>query len=260
MTNELFDTPETTNGSSGTAGGTGRTASDSPGSGPSTTDTAKEQVQDVAHEGVQGGKHIASVATEQAKEVASEAGQQAKALLDQARSELMDHAASQRTRIAEQLQSLSQELGSMAAKSQQEGPASDLAQQASRQVGTLAHWLSEREPGSLVGELKDFARNKPGTFLAVAAGIGLVAGRMTRGVKAGPPAEAAQPGSPMASSPQPGVTAPAWAPPAPPAPLAATAGIPADALNVHPAAVAGHYRGDAEPAEPYVTQSNQLTP
>ena len=73
MTNELFDTPETTtDGLSGTAGGTGRTASDSPGSGRSTTDTAKEQVQDVAHEGVHGGKHVASVATDQAKEVASE--------------------------------------------------------------------------------------------------------------------------------------------------------------------------------------------
>jgi hypothetical protein len=74
----------------------------------------------------------------------------------------------------------------MASKSDQDGLASALAEQASRQTGTVAHWLAEREPGSLVGELKDFARAKPGTFLAVAAGIGLVAGRMTRGVQAGP--------------------------------------------------------------------------
>ena len=258
MTNELFDAPETTKGSAGTAGGAGMTASDSLGSGRSTTDTAKEQVHDVAHEGVQGGKHVASVATDQAKGVASEAGHQAKALLDQARSELTEHAASQRTRIAEQLQSLSQELGSMAAKSQQEGPAKDLAQQASRQVGTLAHWLSQREPGSLVGEMKDFARNKPGTFLAAAAGIGLVAGRMTRGVKAGPPVEDTQPGSPMAFSTQPGVTAaPAWAPPASP-----VAGVeaPATTLNERPAAGAGRYPGDSELAESFPAQSNQMTP
>ena len=256
MTNELFDAPETTtNGLSGTAGGTGRTASDSPGSGRSTTDTAKEQVQDVAHEGVHGGKHVVSVATDQAKEVASEAGHQAKALLDQARSELMDHAASQQNRVAEQLQSLSHELGSMASASQEEGLATDLAQQASRQVGTVAHWLSQREPGSLMGEMKDFARNKPGTFLAVAAGIGLVAGRMTRGVKAGPPVEGTEPGSPLASSPQEGVTAPAWAPPASPA-----AGVPANTLNEHPAAGAGRYPGDAELAESFPAQSNQMTP
>jgi len=256
MTNELFDTPETTtNSPSGTAGGLGSTVSDSVGSGRSTTETTKEQVQEVAHEGVQGGKHVAAVATEQAKEVASEAGHQAKALLDQARSELMDHAASQQNRVAEQLHTLSHELGSMASASQQEGLATDLAQQASRQLGTVAHWLSQREPGSLMGEMKDFARNKPGTFLAVAAGIGLVAGRMTRGVKAGPPVEAAQPGRPLASSPQEGGTAPAWAPPASPA-----AGVPANTLNEHPGAGAGRYLADAELAQSFPAQANQMTP
>jgi hypothetical protein len=75
----------------------------------------------------------------------------------------------------------------MASRSEQDGPATQLASQASRQIGSAAHWLSEREPDSLVVELKGFARNKPGTFLCIAAGIGLFAGRMTRGAKAGPP-------------------------------------------------------------------------
>lgn len=256
MTTELFDTPETTtNGSPRAAGATIRAASDSPGSGQSTTDTAKEQAQDVAHEGVQGGKHVASVATDQAKEVASEAGHQAKALLAQARSELMDQAASQQNRVTEQLHSLSHQLGSMASTSQQEGLATDLAQQASRQVGTLAHWLSQREPGSLVGELKDFARNKPGTFLAVAGGIGLVAGRMTRGVKAGPPVEGSGPGSPMASTSQQGIPAPAWAPPPSPG-----VGQPASSLNERPAAGVGLYAGDAELTESFPAQRKGMTP
>ena len=239
MTTELFDTPETkASGSSGTAGGTGWAASDTPGGGLSTTDTAKEQAQDVAVQGVAGGKHVASVATEQAKEVASEAGHQAKALLDQARSELMDHAASQQDRLAEQLHSLSHELGSMAAASQQEGLATDLAQQASRQVGTVAHWLSQREPGTLVGELKDFARNKPGTFLAVAAGIGLVAGRMTRGVKAGPPQDTAA--GTLATSPaQAGITAQVWSSPAP-------TSMPQAVVDDYPAGIKSPYPGNDE--------------
>lgn len=41
----------------------------------------------------------------------------------------------------------------MASSSDQDGLASGLAEQGSRQVGTIAHWVSEREPGSLVGEL-----------------------------------------------------------------------------------------------------------
>ena len=92
----------------------------------------------------------------------------------------------------------------MASKSDEEGLAKDLAQQASQQIGSIAHWLSEREPGDLLSELKDFGRRKPGTFLAVAAGLGLLAGRMTRGVKAGTPGQ----GRSSAGHLQPGPTRP----------------------------------------------------
>jgi hypothetical protein len=159
----------------------------SDGNGHTAKDAAKEQARGVAQEGVEGGKHVASVATGQAREVASEAVQQARGLFDQARSELMEQVNSQQQRAAEQLHSFSHQLGSMASSSQQEGLAKDLAQQASRQVGKAAHWLSERDPAALGSEMKGFARNKPGTFLALSAGIGMIAGRMTRGAKAGPP-------------------------------------------------------------------------
>jgi hypothetical protein len=163
-------------------------AGSSDGGGQTTTkDAAKEQARGVAQEGVEGGKHVASVATGQAKEVASEAMQQGKTLISQARSELMEQVNNQQTRLADQLHSFSQQLGSMASSSQQEGPAKDLAQQASRQVGKIAHWLSERDPSSLGSEVKGFAQKKPGTFLAITAGVGMLAGRMTRGAKAGPP-------------------------------------------------------------------------
>lgn len=184
---------------SGTAGPTGGSSAIPPTAAASTTvpttgygdqstkDTAKEEARSVAHDGVEGGKHVAAVGADQAKQVASEAGHQAKALLGQAQSELVDHASSQQNRVAYQLSSLSHELGSMASKSDEEGLAKDLAQQASQQLDSIAHWLQVREPGDLITEVKDFARRKPGTFLAVAAGIGLLAGRMTRGVKAGAP-------------------------------------------------------------------------
>ena len=247
MATELFGTPQTPangsesatgGGSEGATGGAGTVLESAPRSGMSATDTAKGQAQDVAAEGVAGGKHVAAVATEQAKEVASEAGHQARVLLDQARSELKDHAASQQNRLAEQLHSLSRELGTMASRSQQEGLATDVAQQASRQVGTVAHWLSQREPGSLVGELKDFARNKPGTFMAVAAGIGLVAGRMTRGVKAGPPEDAAA--GTLATSPaQVGITAPVWTSPEP-------TSMPQAVVDDYPAGSESRYPGTDE--------------
>jgi hypothetical protein len=183
------DPMSTAGGSGATAAtaGAGTTSAGGAGGDQSTKDTAKEQARGVAQEGVEGGKHVAAVGADQAKQVVSEAGQQARTLLDQARSELAEQVSSQQNRIADQLHSLSHELGSMASKSEEEGLAKDLAQQASQQIGSIAHWLQEREPGDLLTEVKNFARRKPGTFLAVAAGLGLVAGRMTRGVKDGSP-------------------------------------------------------------------------
>ena len=51
----------------------------------------------------------------------------------------------------------------------------------------MASWLENREPGDLLGEVQRFARNKPGTFLLLAAGAGVLAGRLTRGLTAGAP-------------------------------------------------------------------------
>ena len=43
------------------------------------------------------------------------------------------------------------------------------------------------DPGSLLNEVKSFARQRPGTFLLLAAGAGVLAGRLTRSLSAGAP-------------------------------------------------------------------------
>jgi hypothetical protein len=75
----------------------------------------------------------------------------------------------------------------MAGSQQEPGMATDLAQQAADKAGQLASWLQDREPGDLLDEVKSFARRRPGAFLALAAGAGVVAGRFTRGMAAGAP-------------------------------------------------------------------------
>jgi hypothetical protein len=150
----------------------------------SASDAARDQASGLGQNVKDSGKHVAGVTKDEAKHVAAEAGQQAKDLLNQTRHELGEQAATQQKRVAEGLLSLSSELGSMAAKSEEDGLAADLARQASRQLGEVGHWLDSREPGAVVGEVKRFARSRPGTFLAVAAGIGLAAGRLTRGLAA----------------------------------------------------------------------------
>ena len=150
----------------------------------STTDVAKDQAGEVAKTASDAGKHVADVAGEQAGQVASEATQQVKQLVQQTRSELTDQAASQQKRVASGLRSLSKELSAMAYGSEQPGMAADLAQQAGERTNAVASWLEEREPGHVVDEIVRFARQRPGAFLAVAAGAGFLVGRLGRGLKA----------------------------------------------------------------------------
>jgi hypothetical protein len=72
----------------------------------------------------------------------------------------------------------------MASKSDESGPMTDLASEASRRGGEIAHWLDTHEPDDVLDEVKRFARRRPVAFLALAAAAGVVAGRLTRGAVA----------------------------------------------------------------------------
>jgi hypothetical protein len=51
-------------------------------------------------------------------------------------------------------------------------------------VEEFATFLQNREPADLLDEVRSFARRRPGTFLLGAALAGVLAGRLTSGVKA----------------------------------------------------------------------------
>ena len=121
---------------------------------------------------------------EQAGQVTAEAGKQAKQLLSQAQSELTEQAAATQQRVAEGLHALADELTGMTRNSDQDGPATDLARQAADKAHQAAGWLADRDPGTLLDEVRSFARRKPGTYLAIALGAGVLAGRLTRGLTA----------------------------------------------------------------------------
>ena len=149
-----------------------------------TTQVVEDQASDLANSGVQAGKHVGDVAREQASGVAAEAGRQGRNLLEQAQGQLHEQASEGQQRIAKKLLSLSDELRSMAENSNQ-GVAVDVTQQAASRVRDAGHWLEKREPRQVVNEVQSFARRRPALFLVLAAGAGLVAGRLTRGLKDG---------------------------------------------------------------------------
>lgn len=99
------------------------------------------------------------------------------------RSELSSQGSDQQSRAAGGLRTLADDLGGMADHADS-GVGGDLARQAAQRTRTAADWLEAREPGDVVAELTSYARRRPGAFLAGAAVLGLVAGRLTRGVVA----------------------------------------------------------------------------
>jgi len=144
--------------------------------------TVGDRAADVKETSVAAGQHVAGVTKDEIHEVGSETKKQAKDLYRETQAELADQAAAQQKRVASGIRSLAAEFGAMAETSETQGVASDVAQQAATRAAGIADWLDQRDPGSLLTEVKSYARRKPGTFIAIAAVAGVLAGRLTRGV------------------------------------------------------------------------------
>ncbi|WP_448611946.1 hypothetical protein [Geodermatophilus sp. URMC 60] len=179
--------PPPSPGSGATSGATTTqsTTTQSTGS-PSTSDVAKDEARNVGQTAAQAGSQVASTAADQAREVAHETQRQAQDLLHQGRQQLRQQTVAQQQKAASGLTSLAQELRGLADGSSQgaPGPARDLLQQASGYVEQFADRLQNREPADLLDDVRAFARRRPGAFLLGAALAGVLAGRLTSGVKA----------------------------------------------------------------------------
>ncbi len=163
-----------------TAGSTGQSPT------TSTKDVAAEEARNVGQTAAQAGSQVASTAADQAKEVAHETQRQAQDLLKQGQSQLKDQAVAQQQKAASGLSSLAGELRSLADGTSEgaPGPARDLLQQASGYLEGFADKLQNREPAQLLDEVRNLARRRPGMFLLGAAAAGVLAGRLTSGVRA----------------------------------------------------------------------------
>ncbi|KQO64279.1 CsbD family protein [Curtobacterium sp. Leaf261] len=161
-------------------------------------DVAKSAAQDVAGDAKSAASDVAGTTKDQAKRVASEATDHAKQLYGQASEGIKEQAGQQQERAAGGLRTLSDQLSSMADKSDDDGIAQKVVRDLSHRAGSFAGFLEGRDPGSLLDEVKSFAARKPGTFIAIAAGAGILAGRLTKALAAEAKHEHEQDGGPTA--------------------------------------------------------------
>lgn len=176
----LVDTTSTSAGYVPTTGTSSTTGTGSTGDGGGKADAAKGAAQDVAGDAKDKAANVAGTAKEQASNVASEATEHAKQLYSQASDTLKEQAAGQQERAAGGLRTLGEQLSRMADKDDEQGLAAKVVRDLSQRAGSAAGYLENRDPGSLLDEVKSFAARKPGTFIALAAGAGILAGRLTK--------------------------------------------------------------------------------
>lgn len=188
--------------------------------------TAADQGKQVASTAAQETKQVAGQAMEQASAVAGVAKEQARTLLDQARTDVRAQADSQTERLAESLRGLAGQVQALLdGNTQDAGPLPDLARQASTQLESLAGRIGDRGLDGVVDDVTTFARRKPGLFLAGAAALGFVGGRLLRG------AQAAQQQGIGQTAPAPSAL-PGYAPPLPAPAGGPYVGATADATDV----------------------------
>jgi hypothetical protein len=148
-------------------------------------DTAVEKAADVKDAALERGADVADVAKDELARLAGDARAQFQGLWDQASGQLREQASTGKQQLADLLHSLAGELGEMASKSEQDGPVTALAKQASRRGGELSHWLANADASDVLAEVRRFARRRPFVFLAGATVAGVVVGRLSRGLMAG---------------------------------------------------------------------------
>ncbi|MEE2523890.1 hypothetical protein QMY03_09195 [Arthrobacter sp. KFRI-F3372] len=154
------------------------------GGSDSKKEAAKEEASHVAGQAVSAARGVAQTAKEEVANVASEAKSSAKDVLSQAKSGFSSQAGTQQQKAAEGIRTISSQLQTMADAPEQKGVASDLIRQAADRTSAVASWIEGKDPAALLGDVQSFARRKPGTFLLLAAGAGMLAGRLTRGLTA----------------------------------------------------------------------------
>ncbi|GAA2087840.1 hypothetical protein GCM10009759_09550 [Kitasatospora saccharophila] len=143
-------------------------------------------------DGAAGGAHVvadqagevAGTVEEQAARVAQEALAQARDLLDEARGQVRGQAREQTERLAENVRRLAAELREMAAHGKPDSTAAVAVAQLADGGQRVADRLQRRGPDGLLEDVQDFARRRPGLFLAGAALAGFALGRAGKGVAA----------------------------------------------------------------------------
>jgi hypothetical protein len=156
---------------------------------------------------------VAATAKEQARQVTGEVSAQARNVASDVRQRVSEQARGQNDRLVDGIRRMADELDQMRAD-RQDSPAASVVSRIADGGRQVADYLADRGPEGVLEEVQDFARRRPGAFLATALAAGFVVGRLGKGVIGAASSDSGT-GKPRTDAFVSQRTAPAGMPPAP---------------------------------------------
>jgi ElaB/YqjD/DUF883 family membrane-anchored ribosome-binding protein len=137
--------------------------------------TNQESMTDKAAEKV---APVVESAQERASATMSEVGAQSREMADQARTQMRSEAESQTRRLSEKSRELSHDLRTVADQTDVSPFMTSLARDGAQRLDRLSTRLEQQGIDGAINDVKRFARQRPGAFLAGCAGAGFLLGRI----------------------------------------------------------------------------------
>lgn len=138
---------------------------------------AKQAATQAAGAAGQAAGDVAGTAKDQARQVAGEVKTQARSVAADVRNRVSDQASTQNEKLASGIRRIADELEQMASE-RDDSPARQVVTRVAGSGRQMADYLAERGPEGVLREMQDFARRRPGAFLAAALVGGFVVGRL----------------------------------------------------------------------------------
>jgi hypothetical protein len=159
----------------------------------------RSAAKQVAGQGAQAAGQAASdvkdTAKGQVQRVGTEAKAQARNVASDVRDRVSEQARTQNGRLINTIRQTADQLDEMRGD-RQDSPAATVVTRVADGGRQLADYLDRNGPEGVLREVQDFARRRPGAFLATALAAGFVVGRLGKGVaKADPDAGSSKPSS-----------------------------------------------------------------
>jgi hypothetical protein len=140
------------------------------------------QVAEQARESAgQAASDVKDTAKEQVQRVGAEARDQARGVASEVRGKLGEQARSQNERLVGSIRQTADQLDEMRAE-RQDSPAAAVVARVAEGGRQFADYLDRNGPDGVLREVEDFARRRPGAFLATALAAGFVVGRLGKSV------------------------------------------------------------------------------